>query len=127
MTGKLFKLGQSYQLDNPSLQICYNSKKWTLWLPSLRDCLGTDQLVVSNWGFLHHLFFLLVLPPPPFCCFRFPLFFLIIKLSLCQLTSFHTFALPMRSLLPLGGGVSERLRGAELPTGVKPRQLAAQQ
>ncbi|GAB0196687.1 hypothetical protein GRJ2_002134000 [Grus japonensis] len=47
-------------------------------------------------------------------------FALPVKLSFSQPTSFLTFALLILSHILLGG-VSERLRGAELPAGVKPR------
>ena len=44
------------------------------------------------------------------------------KLFLSQPTSFTFFFPSFLLLTPLGGGRGKRLRGAELLTGVKPRQ-----
>ena len=51
-------------------------------------------------------------------------FTVVIKPFLSQPTSFTFF--PFLLLTPLGGGRGKRLRGAELLTGVKPRQLQKQ-
>lgn len=65
MTEKLFKLGQSYQLDSLSLGLCYNSKTGTAML-LFRDCLGIDQLVLSSWCVLHHISCSCLFSLPPF-------------------------------------------------------------
>jgi len=48
-------------------------------------------------------------------------FSLPVELLLDQPMSFLTYTLPVLSPIPLGGGVSEWLSGAELPAVVKPR------
>lgn len=92
-----------------AIKLCVWGGGWP-GLPLLRQRLVINQLVISNWGFLHPLFF------GGFVCFFFSLYcffpsgyFLFIKLSLTQHASFHTYTFPILSPIPLIGGASEHL------------------